>query len=80
MSRSNKHPTAGDHPGVEKAGARKVPTVRPRSDHHGWLLAQRRAFGSTDKILRRNRKLWTRLAAKEGRQLDKQAVREGTAE
>lgn len=78
MSRSTKDLVTepSDNPGVEKAGARRRPTLKPRSSAAGFLLAQRRSFGWCEKVLRRNRKLWTRLFAKEGRRLDKIAVHE----
>ena len=37
-------------------------------------VSARHAFGHTEKIRRRNRKTWTRLANKRRRVLDKQAV------
>jgi hypothetical protein len=68
MSRSTKH---------GKAGAGLRPALRPRTPDQNGPLSQRRQFGSTEKILRRNRKLWTRLYAKIGRRHDKQVVQEG---
>lgn len=41
----------------------------------GDAVGARHMFGSTEKILRRNRKTWTRLAAKRRRALDKTAAR-----
>jgi len=38
-------------------------------------IYKRHAFGSTEKILRRNRKTWVRLGNKRRRQLDKDAVK-----
>lgn len=61
-----------------KAGSRCRPELRPRSTQQSGALAQRRQYGRTEKILRRNRKLWTRLYAKIGRRLDKQAITEST--
>lgn len=40
----------------------------------GDAVQSRHSFGSTEKILRRNRKTWTRLANKRRRALDKKAV------
>jgi hypothetical protein len=68
MSRTAKH---------GKAGARRRPELRPRTPDQSGALCQRRQYGSTEKILRRNRKLWTRLYAKIGRRHDKQVVQEG---
>lgn len=78
MSRSHKDLVTepSDAPGDEKAGARRAVAERPRSEKALWLQRKRRTFGSTEKILRRNRRLWERLYAKEGRRLDKLAVRE----
>ena len=39
-------------------------------------IAKRHTYGSTEKILRRNRKIWTRLAAKIRRRLDQKATQE----
>jgi hypothetical protein len=88
MSRSAKHPPPVpaswhvpdpcDQPGTEKAGARDRPRLRPRNNRQNWLLFDRRSYGSTEKILRRNRKTWTRMFSKVGRQLDKQAIVEGS--
>jgi hypothetical protein len=75
VERSWLEPEPCDQPGTEKAGARRRAEIRPRSPRQGWLLAQRRRYGSTEKIL--HRKTWTRLVAKEGRRLDKAAVQEG---
>lgn len=82
MSRSTKKPVRDeqDNPGVEKAGARDTPDRRPRSIREGWLIAQRRHFGSTEKILRRNAGLWRRMASKEGRRLDVEAILESSEE
>lgn len=79
MSRSRKDlvTESSDAPGAEKAGARRTVAERPRSSKSHWLQRKRRTFGHTEKILRRNRRLWQRLYAKEGRRLDKLAVREG---
>jgi hypothetical protein len=63
-----------DNPGSEKSGSRGRPALRPRSDRQNWLLSDRRSYGSTEKILRRNRKLWTRMFSKEGRKLDRQVI------
>jgi len=65
-----------DQPGTEKAGARRRPDHKPRSTRQTRILVDRRTYGSTEKILRRNRRLWSRLFSKEGRRLDKLAVTE----
>jgi hypothetical protein len=38
-------------------------------------IYKRHTWGSTEKILRRGRKLWSRLFAKRRRQLDKDAIK-----
>lgn len=43
-------------------------------------IYKRHAFGSTEKILRRNRKIWTRLAAKIRRRLDQKAAKESESQ
>ncbi len=90
MSRSTKHyeralvhcswldPEPNDQPGTEKAGATRIPDLRPRSSRQSGFIRQRRTYGHTEKILRRNRKLWARLFSKEGRRLDKLAIAEGS--
>ena len=40
----------------------------------------RHTFGSTEKILRRNRRIWERLYAKIGRQIDKEEIVSGMSE
>jgi hypothetical protein len=37
-------------------------------------VQKRRTWGSTEKILRRNRKLWVRLSAKRRRKIDKEVI------
>lgn len=56
-----------DHAGIGK----------PRNKAQGAARVKRHTFGSTEKIRRRNRKTWTRLFAKAGRQDDKLKVQEG---
>lgn len=41
-------------------------------------IVKRHTFGSTEKILRRNRKIWTRLTAKIRRHLDQKAIQESS--
>jgi hypothetical protein len=48
--------------------------VRKRADTIGLAVACRHVRGSTEKILRRNRKLWVRLGNKRRRQHDKDTV------
>lgn len=55
---------------------RRGVAVKGRSEKQGSLILKRHNFGHTEKIRRRNRKLWRRLYAKEGRQLDKQAIKD----
>lgn len=71
MSRTRKH---------GKAGARKRSARKPRSSRQDWQINDRRTFGSTEKILRRIAPLWRRMFAKEGRRLDRGAVKEGLEE
>jgi len=66
--------------GHEKAGARRRPKLRPRNADLFGPIVQRHAYGRSEKILRRNRKLWTRLYAKIGRRHDQEIIREGLDE
>lgn len=59
---------------------KKIPNIKPESSRENWLLVLKRSFGSTEKILRRNRKLWNRLINKERRSLDKEAIEESLEE
>jgi len=52
-----------------------LPKSKARSKRQSWLRYARRSYGHTEKILRRNRKLWARKHSKEGRQLDKDAIK-----
>ena len=54
--------------------------LRPRDPEQNGPLMQRHTFGHTEKILRRNRQLWSRLFAKIGRRLDARIVKEGLEE
>lgn len=45
--------------------------MKPRSNRQGWLVSARHSFGHTEKIRRRNRRLWARKFSKEGRKLDR---------
>jgi hypothetical protein len=62
---------------ADKRGWRRV-RGKPRSPGQAETVRSRHTFGRTEKILRRNRKTWTRLHSKIGRQLDKQEVQEQT--
>lgn len=62
--------------GTEKVGARRRVELKPPSPEMNGPLLQRRMFGSTEKILRRNRKIWTRLYAKIGRRFGRHLVKE----
>ncbi len=53
---------------------RRIAKVRTESPGIKEAHQKRHTYGHTEKILRRNRKLWTRLAAKRRRRLDKEAV------
>ena len=56
-----------------KRGWRKIkaPFEHERID---WAISARHSYGSTEKILRRNRKIWTRLANKIRRRLGKEII------
>jgi hypothetical protein len=73
------HDAAGPdpRPGTEKGGACLQPDIRPRSRRQEALIRARRGYGRTEKILRRNRALWSRMFAKEGRRLDKEEIAQG---
>lgn len=62
MSRSRKEGKRSRRP-----GGRTEPAIMA-------AVEKRHTFGSTEKILRRNRKIWTRLAAKIRRRLDDRAI------
>jgi hypothetical protein len=64
----------------EKAGVRRCPKLKPQSPEQNGPLMQRHNFGRTEKILRRNPALWSRLYAKIGRRVDARVVREGLQE
>ena len=66
MSRSKK---------PEKGTRRKTPG-KPESKDISFTENKRHHFGSTEKILRRNRKLWIRLANKQKRKLGKKEIKE----
>ena len=46
----------------------------PKGKPDGRAVFGRHFYGSTEKILRRNRKTWTRLGNKRRRRLDKEEV------
>ena len=50
--------------------------LRPEASNMKEPVYARHMWGSTEKILRRNRKLWTRLLAKRRRALGQRAIRE----
>lgn len=58
-----------------KAGARRKP--KRHQPEVGDAVAQRHQYGSSERILRRNRKTWTRLGNKRRRALDKRSAQEG---
>jgi len=62
MSRST-HPEKG----------RRIPEGRAESPEIKKAVVKRHTFGRTEKIRRRNRKTWTRLANKRRRRLDKES-------
>lgn len=60
---------------TKKEGKRtRVPDLKGESPEVREAVQKRHTYGSTEKILRRNRKTWTRLANKRRRALDKEAV------
>ena len=54
--------------------------VRLRGDDEFCASSQRHLRGATEKILRRNRKLWVRLGNKRRRRHDRETVGLGIAE
>lgn len=59
---------------VEKR--RRSVSLKPESISIGSAISKRHVYGRTEKILRRNRKIWVRLANKRRRELDRQSVTE----
>lgn len=59
----------------EKRWFRRV-RLRPESSKMSDAISSRHTFGSTEKILRRNRKTWTRLLAKRRRAHGQRMIRE----
>ncbi len=51
--------------------------VKADSPREQVLLSLKRTFGSTEKILRRNGKLWNRLINKERRSTGKKEIKDG---
>ena len=60
----------------EKGARTKFNKGKPETKDMGFTKNKRHHFGSTEKILRRNRKIWTRLLNKQRRALDKKATKE----
>ena len=56
-----------------KAGKRSKLSSSAKQHDVFCAVMQRRHWGSTEKILRRNRKTWTRLGNKRRRRADKEA-------
>ncbi len=54
--------------------------LRPRSPEQNGPIEQRHTYGRTEKILRRNRAIWSRLFAKIGRRIDARVIKEGLEE
>jgi hypothetical protein len=52
------------------------PEVRPPTPQIGESMTSRHSYGRTEKILRRCRKIWTRLTNKRRRDLDKKIIGE----
>ena len=62
---------------TEKEGKRqRVIVGRPVTPEIGESINSRHRYGRTEKILRRCRKIWTRLTNKRRRNLDKKVVEE----
>lgn len=59
---------------VKEGKRRRSVDCRGESKEIDSAVSSRHSFGSTEKIRRRNRKTWTRLAAKRRRELDKKAT------
>ena len=62
-----------------KVGKRRYRIIKhkPRNLRQSNIVSCRHTFGSTEKILRRNRRIWEKLYAKIGRQIDKKEVISG---
>lgn len=71
MSRSNK-PEKGAR---GKLGSKVIPKLKDAPEVLESILS-RHMFGQTEKILRRNRKVWTRLTNKRRRNIDKKTINE----
>ena len=62
-----------------KRGWRKI-SYKPEDKKEGNAIAGRHMHGGTEKILRRCRKIWTRLLNKIRRRTDKAIVQEGVVD
>jgi hypothetical protein len=62
----------------EGKGSKRKPKVRSKSVGVADAVRKRQTFGSTEKILRRNRKTWTRLANKRRRAEDQTEIEKST--
>jgi len=61
---------------TKKQGKRhRIVAKKCRSLGQELVLKSRHGFGMSEKIRRRNRKTWTRLFQKIGRQLDKKEIK-----
>jgi phosphotransacetylase len=60
---------------TEKGGRIKFPQNEDKRINNA--IRDRNTYGSTEKILRRNRKIWTRLVNKIRRRIDKNQIEEG---
>jgi hypothetical protein len=65
---------------TKKPGKRgwRMPETKPETPGIGKAMASRHSFGRTEKIKRRNRKTWVRLANKRRRAADARATEEET--
>ena len=54
----------------------RIPRIKEEIIEIKNAIIKRHTFGSTEKILRRNRKIWTRLVNKIRRRIDKKKIEE----
>ena len=67
LSRTVKEGKRDGYTRLRAGGRTEAPEIKE-------AICKRQIFGATEKILRRNRKVWTRLGNKRRRRLDKEAV------
>lgn len=59
---------------------RNIRCADVENKRQSWAISDRHHYGSTEKILRRNRKLWTRLLGKRRRANGKETIAKQLAE